>query len=282
MSFTVADFHDLVRLLEEKPEWRADLRRFVLTDELLAVPEHIARLRQDTEQRFQALSSEVTALATAQQRTEARLSELAVAQQQTEARLSELAVAQQQTEARISTLASAQERTEAQLATLTGQVSELTQAMQTLTGRVGSLHGESLEQRYRTRGPAYFSRLLRGTHVLSSDELVSLVERAEEQGTLSDAEAQEIYDANLVVHGRRRPDGAPVYLVVEVSVGVGTHDVERAVRRATLLTRTGVTALPVVAGNWVTPEATEAARAYQVWQLTDGRVIAPSADTSQD
>ncbi len=66
MSFTVAEFHDLVRLVEERPEWRAELRRLVLTEELLALPEQVAHLRRDTEQGFQQL-------ATAQARTEDEL-----------------------------------------------------------------------------------------------------------------------------------------------------------------------------------------------------------------
>ncbi|HJY82880.1 MAG TPA: hypothetical protein VKK81_17570 [Candidatus Binatia bacterium] len=37
MSFTVEEFRDLIRILEEKPEWRAELRRWVLSDELLSL-----------------------------------------------------------------------------------------------------------------------------------------------------------------------------------------------------------------------------------------------------
>ena len=46
--------------------------------------------------------------------------------------------------------------------------------------------------------------------------------------------------ADLVVRGRRREDGAEVYVVVEVSWGVGSHDVERAVHRAALLAQLGL------------------------------------------
>ena len=42
MPFTIDDFCDLVRILEEKPEWRAELRRLILTDELPALPERVA------------------------------------------------------------------------------------------------------------------------------------------------------------------------------------------------------------------------------------------------
>lgn len=45
MPFSVEEFHDLVRLLEERPEWRREIRRLVLTDELLALPAQVAELR---------------------------------------------------------------------------------------------------------------------------------------------------------------------------------------------------------------------------------------------
>ncbi len=39
MAFSVQDFHDLVRLLAERPEWRTQLRSLILTEELLALPD---------------------------------------------------------------------------------------------------------------------------------------------------------------------------------------------------------------------------------------------------
>ncbi|GIV20116.1 MAG: hypothetical protein KatS3mg023_1867 [Armatimonadota bacterium] len=36
MAFGVSDFHDLVSLLEQHPEWRRELRLLLLSDELLA------------------------------------------------------------------------------------------------------------------------------------------------------------------------------------------------------------------------------------------------------
>ena len=77
MPFTIEEFRDLIRMLDERPEWRSELRRLVLTDELLALPAQMAELRVHTEQRFQEL-------AVAQRRTEERVTELAVAQRRTE------------------------------------------------------------------------------------------------------------------------------------------------------------------------------------------------------
>jgi hypothetical protein len=100
MSFTVEDFHDLIELLAQRPEWRAELRRHVLSDELLELP---ALVRQ---------------LAEAQARTEATVSQLVEAQVRTEARLSELAEAQGRMETRLG-------RVEDRLGELDGDVLEL-------------------------------------------------------------------------------------------------------------------------------------------------------------
>ena len=47
VAFTIADVRDLVRLLDERPEWRAEVRRQLLTDEFLAMPGQIAEQRRD-------------------------------------------------------------------------------------------------------------------------------------------------------------------------------------------------------------------------------------------
>jgi hypothetical protein len=44
MAFTAQDYSDLARLLVEHPEWRLELRRLLLSDELLALPETVQNL----------------------------------------------------------------------------------------------------------------------------------------------------------------------------------------------------------------------------------------------
>jgi hypothetical protein len=231
MAFTVQDFHDLIGILEQHPEWRTELRRLVLTEELLSLPQ----IMHD--------------LAEAQQRTEQRVEELAEAQRRTEQHLADLVAAQWRTEQRIGRL----------------------------QDDVGDLKGVVMEERYHRRASSYFSRLVRRSQVISGNELTALLEEAVARGALSEEGADEIGWADVVVGGQRREDGTEVYLVVEVSWGVGTSDVERAVRRAALLAQTGVQTLPVVAGDHIIDEAAELCRAMRVWQVLDGRVIAPSA-----
>jgi len=90
MAFTAEEFQQLTQLLDERPEWRAELRRILLTDEILEMPRVLgvlAAAQQRTEAGLQRLGARVDGLAEAQKRTEARLEELAEAQKRTEARL---------------------------------------------------------------------------------------------------------------------------------------------------------------------------------------------------
>jgi hypothetical protein len=242
MPFSVGDLHDLIRLLEERPEWRAEIRRVVLTEDLLRLPEEVARAREETERRFQQLSERIDRLAEWMEQLTARMDQFAARMDQ-----------------------------------LTERMDQLTEQVTILVGQVGALRGEGMEQRYRTRAFAYFRPLVRRARVLSHDEVAAMLEEAIEAGVLSEEEAQQVFRADVVVSGRRVPDGGSVYLVVEVSAGVGLNDVRRAVERASLLARTGVATLPVVAGEWVVPEAADAARSLHVWLVTDGRVIAPAS-----
>jgi hypothetical protein len=217
MAFTVQDFHDLIGILEQHPEWRTEIRRLVLTEELLSLPQIVHDLAE------------------AQQRTEQRVGELAEAQRRTEQRIGRL------------------------------------------QDDMGDLKGIMLEGRYYRRASSYFSRLVRRSQVISSNELAALLAQAVARGVLSEEGADEIGWADVVVRGQRREDGTDLYLVVEVSWEVGTSDVERVVRRAALLAQTGIQTLPVVAGDHIIDEAAELCRAMRVWQVLDGRVIAPSA-----
>jgi hypothetical protein len=246
----IKDFHDVVRLLEEHPEWRTELRRLILADDLLSLPEQVAHL-----------TGQVTALAAAQARTEARVAELAEAQRRTETQ--------------VATLATRLDGLTSQMTALTAQMAELTRVVRGFTDDVGKLKGLGLEARVRTHSGAFFGSLLRRPHALSSEELSELLEGAIDQGKLSLAEVEEIQWADLVVRGARRADGAAVHLVVEISWTVDTDDVERAAHRAALLAKTGITAQPAVAGETVRSAASQLALALQVWQVTDKEAVLP-------
>jgi hypothetical protein len=264
MAFTVEEFRDLVRILEEHPEWRAELRRLVLTDEILTLPALIRELIEAQRR----TEEQVAALVEAQHHTEERVITL-------EERVATLIEAQQHTDAQVAALVDAQQHTNQQIAALTEAQLQTNYRLDTLTNDMAEVKGIVLELRYRDRAYAYFAPLIRRTRVLSGDELDALLEGAIAQGQLSEAEADELLLADLLLRGRRRADNSEVYLVVEVSWKVDPYDVERSVRRAALMSRIGIPAVPVVAGREVLAEAANLADMLQVWQLTNGQAIPP-------
>ncbi len=88
MAFTIQEFHDLIQVLEQHPEWRTELRRLILTDELLSLPEQLVRLQAETERGFQQLAD-------AQRRTEEQVAEFARALQALTGEVSDLKQSQQ-------------------------------------------------------------------------------------------------------------------------------------------------------------------------------------------
>ncbi|GBC77221.1 hypothetical protein HRbin08_00692 [bacterium HR08] len=252
MGFDVKDYLDLVRLLQEHPEWRAELRRLILTDELLALPELVRELadaQRRTEERLLILTERIDALAEAQRRAEERMGRL-------EAVVEELAEAQRRTEERV------------------GHHEELLQALleshKRLVEIVGDLKGRMLELTYRDRAAAYFGPLLRRMKVVDPYELEEVL-----RAHLSEKEFRDILWLDLLVCGqpRVRPEIAELWLAVEISSVVDRGDVERAERRAMTLRRAGYRAIPVVAGERLTQGAEDESRERRVVAVRDGHIL---------
>jgi hypothetical protein len=274
VAFSVEDFHDLVRLLEQHPEWRAELRLLLLTEELLGLPaivRELAELQRQSAEDLRNLRQVVAELADAQRQTADDLRDLsqsvAEAQRQTAEELHELRRGQDELRRDFGELRQGQDE-------LRRDVGELRRGQDALRDQVGALKGHDLERHYREHAGAYFRQVVRRPRLLSRQHVVDLLDMAEDAGQLTPAQCYDILLADVVVRGRRAEDSAEVYLVVEVSVGIGLDDVERAARRADLLGRLAPTTA-AVAGEWITPEAEALADARGVWRVLDGRSLAP-------
>ncbi|MER3398666.1 MAG: hypothetical protein C4316_09085 [Chloroflexota bacterium] len=289
MPFDVRDFHDLIRLLEAHPEWRAELRRLVLSEELLRLPELIRELAeaQDRTQRqlaeltrrLEELAAWVETLAQAQARTEERVAHLEERVSQIEDRLGRveealvrLAEAQARTEERVGRLeeavahlAEAQARTEAVLQALIVRVDRL-------EIRLGRLEGRELERYYRERAPAIFGQAgFSRVRVVPIEEVAGRLDDLEEQGHVGPEDRLRLLRTDLFVQARRQ--GREIWLAVEVSSTIDDKDVERAVKSAELLARLfKVEAQPVVAGHRLLPDAEKLGQQQNVVVITDGVV----------
>ncbi len=121
MSFTVNDFRDLVNILEQQPEWRTELRRWILTDELLALPQVVQELAE------------------AQRRTEVNLDRLAVRMDQLTERMDQLAVRMDQLTERMDQLTKRMDQ-------LTKRMDQLAETQLRMETDLGRLKGSDLVQ----------------------------------------------------------------------------------------------------------------------------------------
>ena len=232
MAFTVNDFRDLLEILRTMPEWKEALRRELLGEELLALPGLVRELIRTVEA------------------MDKRLYRVEQVTEQMNGRLY---------------------RVEQDVEVLKTDVAGLKTDVAGLKTDVAALKGDALERKYRERPFVYFRRILRKPKVLTDSELDNLLSQAQAEGALSEAEVEEISRLDAVVRGRRIPDGSTIYLAVEISAKIDNRDVARAIQRARLLEKIpSVIAIPVVAGEQLTPEGAEALKQTVAWAVTDG------------
>jgi chromosome segregation ATPase len=278
---------------------RADIQELNATVGRLAVAQDrtetqvaaMTQAQERTETRVAALTqaqerteAQMVALTKAQERTEAQMAALTQAQQHTEAQMAALTRAQEHTETQMVALTQAQERTETQMVALTqaqerteAHVTALTHVVQTLAldgsrmvQRLDTVLGRTLELQFRDRLTSYLGRFMRRGRLVRNDELLEAIE------PLVDAdEANEVLRADAIATGVI--DGVSGHVVVEVSATCGADDVDRAERRAGILRKAGLMAVPLVACEVVSRELVAYARSRQVRVWCNGTMIDAAA-----
>ena len=258
----------------------------------------LADAQERTEKRVAELAEGQASLAAAQVRTEAQVAELTKAQARTETQVAELTKAQARTETQVAELTKAQARTETQVAELTKaqahtevrlaeltvaqtqtqtELAELTRVVRTLVVngerqamRLDAVLGRTFEIQFRDRLTAYLGRLMRRGKLLRNDEVLDSIEQA-----VDVREADEVLRADAIASGLI--DGVASHVVVEVSVACGVDDIDRAERRAGILRKAGLPAVPLVACEVISPELVAYARSKQVRIWCNGTVLDAAA-----
>jgi DNA repair exonuclease SbcCD ATPase subunit len=236
--------------------------------------EELQRYREESEVRWASIEAALARLAEAQARTEE-------AQARTEAQIRALAEAQARTEEAQARTAEElrryREESEVRWANIEAALAQLAEAQARteaqvwrLTDREGELRGRMLEFSYYQKAGSYFGPFLRRPRAVLPVEIEEQVEKH-----LLQEEFRELLAVDLLVSGypRYRPEAPQVWLVVEVSATVDRNDVERARRRAGILRKAGLRAIPAVAGEDATIGAMEMAEAHKVLMLQDGRAL---------
>ena len=261
-------FDDLVSVLDRNPDYQRRLRQRFLDEEFLQLP---AQTRALTE-RVNAHTEQIRALT---ERVNANTEQIRANTEQIRALTERVNANTEQIRANTEQIGANTEQIQA----LTEQVKELVQQMKAVAaqlgrhdnrlGRLGQrtdyLMGSDAEWRFRRNAGAYFGDILRRIRVIDNNDLAIQVDDAIVAGAFQRADRRFVLALDLALRGRDWDTNEEKCLAVEVSVGLGQSDVERAKSRAMLLEKLlGIPAIPVVAGYSIAPE-------FQ--QLADGQGV---------
>ena len=284
----IVDEKAILRALEKRAEVREAIRRQILHDEFLQLPELVRQLieaQQHNEAQLQEHNRLIRQLIESQQRHEAILQEhsrllqqLIESQQRHEAILQEHTRQLQEHSRLLQQLIESQQRHEAilqeharQLQELTAQVRRVVEVQEQLARDIheikkwqsdldGRLRGDELEKDVRRRARSIFAGG-RGGHTDSPPvrrQLKRWLRTLNGDDAILESEADPQAADLIWIKGDK-------VIVVEVSVKVDRNDVNRAYERANTLRRAGVDAVPVVIGEeWTSDTVKDLAQSLTV------------------
>ena len=216
---TINNMEDLLRILEEHPEWRAAARGLIVGEELAQLPGRVTKLEESLAAFIQATDRNF-----------------------------------QLVHQRLERLEEGQARLEGGFAGLKEGQARLEAAQARMSGQLGILVGSNFEGRASRLAPRHVRRILgiSRTEVVYSfegnktAEFNGLLDSAVEAGSITEDEADELRLTDLVLAGQDQ-QGQRTYVVLEVSLTAQQQDADRALDRAGILEKaTGLRALPAV------------------------------------
>ena len=218
---TINTIEDLLRLLDENPEWLEALRARLLTRELLELPQTVANLTAEVaalSEKVAALSAEVAALS------------------------AEVRAFTAATNARF-------DRVDARFDRVETRLDRVESGIQSIRNDMGPLKAGHARSAAERNAAAIADDLgLRLTGVLTQSDLYALTDHADTSGIPKNT-LRSFNRADLVIEATDA-QGETCYVAVEISFTANGRDTERAVRNAELLARfTGKVAHAVVAGE---------------------------------
>jgi len=248
--FTVRDMPSLIEVINTHPEWRNELRRALFPE--IDLPRAFHELAEAQKEMMQAIRD-----------LTARMDRFEVRLEKVETRLEKVEIRLDNIETRL-------EKVEIRLEKVEVKVDKLDRD-------VATLKGDSYERTLSDKATGIFGRYLRRGRDMTN-EISEQLHDAEESGQISVQELTNVLAADLLWGGKIKQSKDDVVLVLEVSWFAEVKDLERAIKRATILRKIGLTALPVVAGKEWTEDLTKQAIEQGVVVVLDRQIESASWD----
>jgi cell division protein FtsB len=261
-TYKIETFEDLLKALKEKPEWLEELRRIILTEELIALPQ---RFHTFVEHEFKPLKQKVDKI---EQDVAVLKEDVAILKKDVAILKEDVAVLKEDVAVLKKDVAVLKEDVavlkkdvavlkkdvavlKEDVAVLKQDVAILKHEIKVLKDDVANLKGDNFERKVREKAPAYFGRLIKRCRTMSLEDLADYLEEAVEKGIITEEEKNSALNIDVVVTGFLKTDkDKRVVLAGEVSVKVDRIDVERAYERASVIGKAlGLPAIAVVIGE---------------------------------
>jgi predicted RNase H-like nuclease (RuvC/YqgF family) len=251
-----------LKALKEDPEFAAEVRALLLSEDLLNLPPKFDRMEKKVdriEYKVDKLEERQTRLEERQDRLEKKVDklveEVAGLKQDVDILKKDVDTLKKDVDTLkkdvdtlkkdVDTLKKDVDTLKKDVDTLKKDVDTLKKDVDILKKDVAYLKGSDRERWYRDRAHAVFGRvILKGKPF--EEKAAEILWDAYKRGQISKEERDEVLSSDLLWSGER--DGKFVVLVVEVSFTISQDDVERAKKRAEILRKLGILAIPVVGG----------------------------------
>ena len=205
---------ELIAIIEQSPELQKAIRKYVLTEEFLAVPARLDKIESD-----------IADLKAGQERLEQRQERLEQRQERLEQR---------------------QERLEQGQARLELGQDRIEDRMNKLDGRMDRLSGYYYEQKaikncrsiitQQTGMGRVKIRFSQANHP-EDPEMIERMDQAADRGEISQEEEAALWSADLIASAMNRATGERVNIVAEASISLSDNDIDRAKDRAATLAK---------------------------------------------
>lgn len=289
----INDISDLVRILEEHPEWAETLRSLLLAREMLDLPTALDRLtelvndfireqketNQRADERMDRLTELVNDFIREQRETNQRADERLANLEGRVTHLEEIGVSSDQRLTSLTELVNdfirEQRETNREQRETNQRADERLTSLETISrrmqGQIGLLLGEAAERRLQGHLDVVLSQRLnlRRAVTLKSINLgidrglADQLEDAQDNRTITPEQRLQVQLVDVILSAVDRETAAPVYIAAEVSLTLNRNDIARAAERAAILEKaTGVAAKAAVVGGRIPPlQETQAAAA---------------------
>ena len=265
---TIRDIADFVRIINEQPEWNDTIRGILLGRELLELPQRFAEFVRVTEENNRLVAERLG-------RLEADMAELKAGMAELKTDVTGLKTDMAGMKTDVTGL-------KTDMADMKDWRAETTQRLDRIEGRLGNLEGAELERRVHSDIVSIASRwldlnrvrIVQSRIVARPPEFQDAIDDAEEQGLITADQGYHLGLTDVIISGRRRSDGQPVHVAIEVSRTIGDNDITRASERSQSLSAVqGSPAVSVVVGGIIGESQQELADGLGVFTIILPRLV---------